>query len=147
MKEKHQFYVINKDVLPEIFLKVVEVKKILEKDMMLTVQEATEQVGISRSSFYKYKDAIFPFYDKRNGQTITLLIHLQDEPGILSDVLNHIAEVGGNILTINQMIPMNDIAIINLCMQTANMVMDTETFINELSSLKGVQQIKILARE
>lgn len=147
MKEKHQFYVISKDVLPEVFLKVVEVKKLLEKDAMLTVQEATERIGISRSSFYKYKDAIFPFYDKGKGQAITLLIHLQDEPGILSDVLNRIAYVGGNVLTINQMIPMNDIAIINLCMQTANMIMDIETFIGELQTLQGVHQVKILARE
>ncbi|WP_069997244.1 ACT domain-containing protein [Cellulosilyticum sp. I15G10I2] len=147
MKEKHQFYVIGKDVLPEIFLKVVEAKKLLEKNTMLTVQEATEQIGISRSSFYKYKDSIFPFYDKGNGQAITMLIHLQDEPGILSDVLNHIASVGGNVLTINQMVPMNGIAIINLCMQTANMIMNIEEFINELETLRGVQQIKILARE
>ncbi|MDF2614057.1 MAG: amino acid-binding domain protein [Clostridia bacterium] len=147
MKDKHQFYVINKDVLPEIFLKVVEVKKLLEKDNLLTVQEATEEIGISRSSFYKYKDFIFPFYDKGNGQAITILIHLQDEPGLLSDVLNNIAHAGGNVLTINQMVPMNGIAIINLCMQTANMVMDIEEFINELEALKGVQQIKILARE
>ncbi len=147
MKEKQQFYVIKKDVLPEVFIKVVDVKKLLEKDKMLTVQEATERIGISRSSFYKYKDSIFPFYDKGNGQAITMLIHLQDEPGILSDVLNNIAAAGGNVLTINQMVPMNGIAIINLCMQTAAMVMDIEEFINELEQLRGVQQIKILARE
>lgn len=147
MKEKQQFYVINKEVLPEIFLKVVEVKKLLEKNNLLTVQEAAECIGISRSSFYKYKDSIFPFYDKGNGQAITMLIHLQDEPGILSDVLNHIAFVGGNVLTINQMIPMNGIAIINLCMQTANMSIDSEAFIHQLEALSGVQQIKILARE
>lgn len=147
MKEKNKFYVINKDVLPEIFSKVVEVKELLEKGNVLTVQEATEKVGISRSSFYKYKDSIFPFYDKGNGQAITMLIHLQDETGILSDVLNHIAHVGGNVLTINQMIPMNGIAIINLCMQTANMGMNIEEFINQLEAVHGVQQIKILARE
>jgi len=147
MKEKQQFYVVNKDALPEIFLKVVEVKKLLEKDNLLTVQDATEKIGISRSSFYKYKDFIFPFYDKGNSQAITMLIHLQDETGLLSDVLNTIAHAGGNVLTINQMVPMNGIAIINLCMQTINMVMDIEEFINHLETLKGVQQIKILARE
>ena len=147
MKEKNQFYVINKDVLPEVFLKVVEVKKLLEKDKTLTVQEATEKMDISRSSFYKYKDYIFPFYDKGNGQALTMLIHLQDEKGKLSDVLNEIANAGGNVLTINQMVPMNGIAIINLCMQTTNMSLNIEELINHLEELNGVQEIKILARE
>lgn len=147
MKEKQLFYVVNKEVLPEVFLKVVEVKKLLEKDKMLTVQEAADKIGISRSSFYKYKDHIFPFYEKGNGEAVTLLIHLHDEAGRLSDVLNAIAGAGGNVLTINQMVPMNGIAIINICMQTANMVMNIEDFLNHIGTLQGVQEIKILARE
>lgn len=147
MKEKHPFYVISTNVLPEVFLKVVEVKNLLEKNKMLTVQEATEQVGISRSSFYKYKDAIFPFYEKGKGQAITVLIHLQDEAGRLSDVLNYIAAAGGNVLTINQMIPMNGIAIINLCIQTSHMHMGVDQLIQEITELSGVNEIQILARD
>lgn len=147
MKEKQPFYVINANVLPEVFLKVVEVKNLLEKNKMLTVQEATERVGISRSSFYKYKDSIFPFYEKGKGQTITVLMHLQDEAGRLSDVLNYIAAVGANVLTINQMIPMNGTAIINLCIQTSNMEMGVDKLVEELTELEGVNQIQILARE
>lgn len=147
MKEKYPFYVISQNVLPEVFLKVVEVKELLEKNKMLTVQEASETIGISRSSFYKYKDAIFPFYDKGRGQAITLLINLEDEKGRLSDVLNDIASAGGNVLTINQMLPMNGIAIINLCVETSHMSMEIEALINELRILNGVQDIKILARE
>lgn len=147
MKEKHPFYVINAQVLPEVFLKVVEAKNLLEKNKMLTVQDATEQVGISRSSFYKYKDAIFPFYDKNSSEAITVLIHLQDETGRLSDVLNYIAQAGGNVLTINQMLPMNGIAIINLCIQIGNMHIGAETLMNELRTLEGVQEIQVLARE
>ncbi len=147
MKEKHPFYVINGNVLPEVFLKVVEVKRLLEKNKMLTVQEATEHVGISRSSFYKYKDAIFPFYEKGKSQAITVLMHLQDEAGRLSDVLNYIASAGANVLTINQMIPMNGIAIINLCIQTAHMAMGVDQLIEKLSTLNGVNEIQILSRE
>lgn len=147
MKEKHPFYVINGKVLPEVFLKVVEVKNLLEKDKMLTVQEATEYVGISRSSFYKYKDAIFPFYEKGKSQAITILIHLQDETGRLSDVLNYIASAGGNVLTINQMIPMNGIAIINLCIQTSHIEMGVDKLLEELTTLSGVNEIQILARD
>lgn len=147
MKEKHPFYVINGSVLPDVFLKVVEVKSLLEKNKMLTVQEATERVGISRSSFYKYKDAIMPFYEKGKSQAITVLIHLQDEAGRLSDVLNYIAAAGGNVLTINQMIPMNGIAIINLCIQTSHMEMGVDKLIEELTELSGVNEIQVLARD
>lgn len=147
MKEKHPFYVIDGNVLPEVFLKVVEAKKLLEKDKMLTVQEVTERIGISRSSFYKYKDAIFPFYEKGKSQAITVLIHLQDEAGRLSDVLNFIAEAGGNVLTINQMIPMNGIAIINLCIQTSHMEMGVEGLMEKLQRLDGVNEIQVLARD
>lgn len=147
MNEKHPFYVINAKVLPEVFLNVVKVKNLLEKDKMLTVQEATERVGISRSSFYKYKDSIFPFYEKGKSQAITVLIHLQDEAGKLSDVLNYIASAGGNVITINQMIPMNGIAIINLCIQTSHMDMGVDMLIERLSGLNGVNEIQILARE
>lgn len=147
MKEKHPFYVIDGSVLPEVFLKVVEAKKLLEKDKMLTVQEVAERIGISRSSFYKYKDAIFPFYEKGKSQAITVLIHLQDEAGRLSDVLNYIAEAGGNVLTINQMIPMNGIAIINLCIQTSHMEMGVDLLLSGLENLDGVNEIQVLARE
>lgn len=147
MKEKSQFYVIDKDVLPEVFLKVMEVKQLLETQKLMTVQQATEEVGISRSSFYKYKDAIMPFYEKGRGQTITLLIRLRDEAGRLSTVLNYIASVGGNVLTINQMIPMNGIAIINICMQTSEMAMEIGAFLEALEEVQGVQDAKLLAME
>ena len=147
MKDKHPFYVINGSVLPEVFLKVVEVKNLLENNKMLTVQEAAEQIGISRSSFYKYKDAIFPFYDKRKSEAITVLIHLQDETGRLSDVLNYIASAGGNVLTINQMLPMNGIAIINLCIKTGEMNRELDDLLLGLGNLNGVKEIQMLARE
>lgn len=143
----YPFYVVHAEVLPEIFLKVVEAKNLLENNKLLTVQEATERVGISRSSFYKYKDAIFPFYENGGGKAITVLIHLKDEAGRLSDVLNCIAESGGNVLTINQMIPMNGIAIINMCVQTTRLKMGIDELIKLLKTLEGVREVQILARE
>lgn len=147
MKEKKQFYVIDKDVLPEVFIKVMEVKTLLEQDRSLTVQDATDCVGISRSSFYKYKDSIMPFYEKGKGQTLTVSINLKDEAGRLSEVLNYIANQGANILTINQMLPMNGIALINICMQTHNMMRDVQELMDGIQNIIGVQNTKILARE
>lgn len=147
MKEKNQFYVISKEVLPEVFIKVMEVKELLESEKILTVQEATERVGISRSSFYKYKDAIMPFYEKGRGQTITILIHLKDKSGTLSDLLNCVAGTGANILTINQMIPMNGVAIINICMETSQIKMEIGELLESIESMEGVQNVRLLARE
>ncbi|MGL4737376.1 MAG: ACT domain-containing protein [Cellulosilyticaceae bacterium] len=147
MKEKKQLYVIDGDVLPEVFIKVMEVKTLLEQDGGLTVQDATERVGISRSSFYKYKDSIMPFYEKGKGQTLTISINLKDEAGRLSDVLNYIASQGANILTINQMLPMNGIALINICMQTHHMTRDVQELMDGIPNISGVQNAKILARE
>ncbi len=93
--------------VPEVLQKVVEAKKLLDSGRVLTVQEAAEQTGISRSSFYKYKDDIFPFHEQAKGKTITFIIQMDDEPGILSNVLKSVAEFHGNILTIHQSIPIS----------------------------------------
>ena len=147
MKKKIQYYLVNKDVLPDVFLDVVAAKQLLETGKVATVQDATDEVGISRSSFYKYKDAIFPFYDKSNGQTITISIELEDQSGKLSDVLNLIADAGANVLTINQMIPIHGIAHINICMQTMTMKIQINELLDTLNEIDAVRSIKVLAKE
>ena len=107
MGEATKYFVVKQKVIPEVLLKVVEAKRLLESEKVLTIQEAVDAVGISRSSFYKYKDDIFPFHDNSQGTTITLTFQMDDEPGILSDVLKIIAEYRANILTIHQSIPIN----------------------------------------
>ena len=96
MEDKSKYFVVKQKAVPEVLLKVVEAKKLLETERAITVQEATDKVGISRSSFYKYKDDIFPFHDNSQGTTITLTFQMDDEPGILSDVLKIIAEYRAN---------------------------------------------------
>ena len=110
MEKKIKYYVVREKAVPEVLLKVVEAKRILDSERATTVQEATEQVGISRSSFYKYKDDIFPFHDNAKGKTITFMIQMDDETGLLSDVLHIVADYHANILTIHQSIPINGIA-------------------------------------
>ena len=101
------YYVIKKKAVPEVLLKVVEVKRLLVAERFMTIQEATEKIGLSRSSFYKYKDDIFPFHENEKGQTITLAIQMDDIPGLLAEILQEIAEYKANILTIHQSIPLN----------------------------------------
>ena len=93
MGETTKYFVVKQKAIPEVLLKVVEAKRLLESEKVLTIQEAVDAVGISRSSFYKYKDDIFPFHDNSQGTTITLTFQMDDEPGILSDVLKIIAEL------------------------------------------------------
>ena len=112
-----KYFVVKQKAVPEVLLKVVEAKRLLESERVSTVQEATDQVGISRSSFYKYKDDIFPFHDNAKGKTITFMIQMDDEPGLLSDVLHIVADYRANILTIHQSIPINGIASLTLSVE------------------------------
>lgn len=144
---ENNFYVVKKKAVPEVLLKVVEAKQLLESEKVLTVQEAIDQVGISRSSFYKYKDDIFKFHDNAQGTTITLTFQMDDEPGLLSDVLKIIADFGANILTIHQSIPINSIASLSISVQVLPTTRDVEEMIDCMECQKGVHHVKILAKE
>ena len=128
-------------------LKVVQAKKLLDSEKVSTVQEAAEQIGISRSSFYKYKDDIFPLHEETRGKTITFIIQMDDEPGILSVVLQTIAHFHGNILTIHQSIPINGIATLTLSVDILPGEGDAEAMIEEIESQEGIHYLKILGRE
>lgn len=147
MREDKNFYIIDKSVLPEIFLKVMDVKNLLESGREKTVQEAVSKVGISRSAFYKYRDAVFPLYENTRGKTVTFAANLDDTKGVLSCVLNGIASAGANILTINQNIPINGIAMVTISIETDAMDKDLGSLVKELEKLHGVQTFKIIARE
>ncbi|TCT13785.1 chorismate mutase [Natranaerovirga pectinivora] len=147
MPDNVNYYIIKKKALPEVFLKVVEAKKLLESEKAMTIQEAVDQVGISRSSFYKYKDTIFPFYENIRGKTITIGLKMDDEPGLLAKLLNNIANYNANILTIHQSIPINGVANLTISVEVLPTTGDIEDIIRSIESLDGVHQIKILARE
>ena len=138
---------VKQKAVPEVLLKVVEAKKLLESERAITVQEATDKVGISRSSFYKYKDDIFPFYDNTKGKTITLVVQMDDEQGLLSDLLHVVAVYRANILTIHQSIPVNGVATLTLSVEIRENTGNVSGMIEELENLNGIHYVKILARE
>ena len=125
----------------------MEAKRLLESEKVLTIREAVDAVGISRSSFYKYKDDIFPFHDNSQGTTITLTFQMDDEPGILSDVLKIIAEYRANILTIHQSIPINGIASLTLSIQVLQTTGDISRMIEQQEGQPSIHHVKILAKE
>lgn len=147
MKEKGQYFVLKEKAVPEVLLKVVEAKRLLDSGKITSVQEATETVGISRSSFYKYKDDIFPFHETAKGKTITIVIQLEDEPGLLSVVLKTIAEFHANILTIHQSIPINGIASLTLSVDVLPQTGDVTEMVTRIEEQDGIHYVKILARE
>ena len=147
MAEDNQYYVVRNKAVPDVLLKVVEAKRLLACERAFSVQEATERVGISRSSFYKYKDDIFPFHDNARGRTITFVMQMDDVPGLLSAVLKIIAEYNGNILTINQTIPINGVASLTLSIDVLPITGDTSSMLEGIERLEGIHYLKILGRE
>ena len=147
MKEKGKYFVLKQKAVPEVLLKVVAAQRLLDSDPSMTVQEATDQLGISRSSFYKYKDDIFPFHDEATGKTVTFVLQMEDEPGLLSTVLNTIAEFGANILTIHQTIPINGVASLTLSVEVLPTAGDASAMIEKIEEQQGIRYLKILGRE
>ena len=145
--DKTKYYVLKKKAVPEVLLKVVEVKRLLAAERGLTIQEATERIGISRSSFYKYKDDIFPFHEETRGKTITFIIQMDDEPGLLSVVLQTIARFHGNILTIHQSIPINGVATLTLSVDILPGEGDAEAMVETIEQNEGIHYLKILGSE
>ena len=147
MKETAGYYVVKQKAVPEVLLKVVEAKRLVDSGRALSVQEAVDEVGISRSSFYKYKDDIFPFHDNAQGTTITLTFQMDDETGLLSDVLKIVADCGANILTIHQSIPINGVASLSLSVQVLPTTGNVSEMIDAMEAKTGVHNVKIVAKE
>lgn len=147
MEEKSKYFVVKQKAVPEVLLKVVEAKKLLESERAITIQEATDKVGISRSSFYKYKDDIFPFYDNTKGKTITLVIQMDDEQGLLSDLLHVVAVYKANILTIHQSIPVNGVTTLTLSVEVRSNTGNVSKMVEDIEEMNGIHYVKILARE
>jgi len=146
-EENSKYFVLKQKAVPEVLLKVVEAKKLLDSERVLTVQEATDRVGISRSSFYKYKDDIFPFYDNAKGKTVTFVLQMDDEQGLLSDLLHIVAVYKANILTIHQSIPVNGVATLTLSVEVKSNTGNVSQMIEEMEEQQGIHYVKILARE
>ena len=145
--DKSKYFVLKQKAVPEVLLNVVEAKRLLESERAMTVQEATERVGISRSSFYKYKDDIFPFYDNTKGKTITFVVQMDDEQGLLSDLLHVVAMYKANILTIHQSIPVNGVATLTLSVEDQDNTGSITGMVVDIDEHKRIHTQKSLSLE
>ena len=145
MEHDAKYYIVEAAALPEVFLKVAEAKRLLSTGEAGTVNEAARLTGISRSAFYKYRDAVFPFQNMMAGRIITFQLLLHDEPGILSSILMAFAAHSANILTINQTIPSGGCAAVTVTAETMAMQEPIEELLRQLRTTLGVVKAEILS--
>ena len=145
MNNKSKYYIVEASALPEVFVKVAEAKRLISTGEASTVNEATRMTGISRSAFYKYRDAVLPFQNMMAGRIITLQILMHDAPGMLSGLLTSVAELNCNIITINSIVPTGGTAVVTISAETMNLSVPLDEFLQILRHTKGVIKAEILA--
>ena len=145
MSRAPNYYIVDAEALPDIFRKVVEARRLLDTGEAETVNQAVRITGISRSAFYKYKDAVRPFQDMLHGRIVTFQMMLKDQPGILSQVLNLFADSGANILTINQGLPVNGCAVVTVNAETSGLQGTLQELLARMDKAEGVLRGEILA--
>lgn len=145
MSTKPRYYIVEASALPEVFLKVAEAKRLLSTGEATTVNEATRMTDISRSAFYKYRDAVLPFQNMMTGRIITYQILLHDEPGRLSEILGLFAAARANIMTINSIVPTNGTAVVTISAETMDLTVPLEELLHSLEHTPGVVKAEVLA--
>jgi chorismate mutase len=145
MKTLPKYYIVEASALPTVFLKVAEAKQLLQTGEAGTVNEATRMTGISRSAFYKYRDAVLPFQNMMTGRIITFQFMIHDRKGLLASLLSIFAEHKANIQTINSIVPTNGSALVTITAETIDLEITIEELLRQLSQLPGVIKADVLA--
>ncbi|MGL4848858.1 MAG: ACT domain-containing protein [Clostridium sp.] len=145
--EENKFYIVNGDVLPDVFYKVLEVKELLHTGKVKDISEGVKVVGISRSTYYKYKDTVYQMAEGVNSKKITIVLLLSHKSGALSRVLDFIATNKLNILTINQDIPINMSANVTITLDVSRIKGDVKKFLYKISEIDEVIKVRVLAVE
>ena len=145
MAVKPKYYIGEASALPEVFLKVAEAKRLLSTGEASTVNEATRMTDISRSAFYKYRDAVLPFQNMMSGRIVTFQMLLHDEPGLLANMLDIFPECNANIQTINSIVPVNGTAVLTISAETMELSVSLEELLQRLRSYPGVIKVEVLA--
>ncbi len=145
MGKDPKYYIVEASALPEVFLKVAEAKRLLSTGQATTVNEATRMMDISRSAFYKYRDAVIPFQNMMTGRIITFQLMLHDEQGLLSRILELFAQTQANIITINSIVPTNGCAVVTISAETMDLTVQVEELLRMVRQSSGVIKAEILA--
>ncbi|MED4016372.1 ACT domain-containing protein [Sutcliffiella cohnii] len=140
-----KFYLVREDILPEAMKKAIDAKEMLARGKVHSVAEAVKRVDLSRSAFYKYRDAVFPFHMMVKEQITTLFFHLEDQKGALSQLLSIVANAGCNVLTIHQTIPLQGKANVTLSLDMSGLNEDINSLLGTLKKLEFVDKVEVLS--
>ncbi|WP_312643044.1 ACT domain-containing protein [Hydrogenoanaerobacterium sp.] len=143
--DKPKFLLVDTDVLPEVFLKVVFAKKMIAQGKAKSSSEAAKLAGISRSAFYKYKDCVQQYNSKMSDNIVTIYATLADEPGVLSSVISQLYTSGANILTLNQNIPVDSVAHVSISAKINSINCTEQELVLQIRALTGVVDAKLLS--
>lgn len=143
-KTNKKYYIVSEEILPEAIIKTARVNEVLAQKKAETVNEAVAMVGLSRSAFYKYKDGVFPFYKANKERIVTIMVTMYHTPGVLSTCLNVIADTKASVLTINQGIPLQDVAYVSIAIETQDMNLNIEELVNSLNTISGIKNVEIV---
>lgn len=141
------FLIVNKEILPDYYEKVVEARNMINEGRVKGISEAVKLVGISRSTYYKYKDYIFAPGENTSGRKAVISLMLNHEKGVLSEVLNQLSNMNANILTITQSLPINRKASVVLSLDISDIIATIEEIISALAGIRGVSNAKLVSIE
>ena len=141
------YYIVHESAMPPVLRKVAEANRLLSSGEARTVNEAAEKVGIGRSSYYKFKDSVEEFHNNLPGSMLTIVCEVSDRAGVLSDLLQTIAQCGANILTIHQSIPISGVADLSISLQIRDNTDDISQMIGKIETLSGVRRVRIMGRD
>ena len=144
--KQDKYYLVQEDILPEAIKKTIKVKEILKMGEVKTINEAVEKMDLSRSAYYKYKDYVFPFFEIAQGKIVSITISMMNDPGMLSAILNSVADHNGSILTINQDIPLQGIANCTISFETKNLIGSLEGLLDSIRTIQGVIKVDIIGQ-
>ena len=143
-QEKREYYIVDKRILPNSIQNVIKVNDIVQQER-ISKYEAIKRVGISRSTYYKYKDYIKPFFESGKDTVFSIHMTLEDKLGVLARILDIIAGTEMNVLTITQNIPVDGVAKSTIALQTnEDALRKIEGMLEEISSLDGVKDLRII---
>lgn len=145
MAEQTKYLLVNTEILPPVYLKVIQAKKLLASGKAKSASESAKMAGISRSAFYKYKDYLYEYDERLGDQIMTLSAALDDEPGVLASLMALISNCGGNILTIHQNIPVDSVAPVSISLRTDQLVCSVEELLEKAKTLSGVSGVRLIS--
>ena len=142
-----KYYVVSSDILPDVLEQVIEARNLLESGKVKRISEAVKVVGISRGTYYKYKDAVYAFNQEQTRRKAVITMVISSEKGSLSKVLNLVSAKGANVLVINQTVPINGIHTLSLTLDINDMEVSIDTFLSLLEHLSVLQKVDLISVE